>query len=155
LKRDGMPVRLIKVGGAGSPKSRSTLLRQISNLDLTDSVWIAGEVDEADLSLFYSAADVFVLPSQVEGFGMPVLEATACGTPVVCSQAGALPEVVGDAGLLVEPHNSRGFAEAIAALAENTNLRNQFIEKGRQRCHLFPWERTVEETMTVYDELLR
>jgi glycosyltransferase involved in cell wall biosynthesis len=155
LKRDRMPVRLIKVGGAGSPECHSTFLRQISNLDLTDSVWIAGEVDEADLPLFYSAADVLVLPSLVEGFGLPVLEAMACGTPVVCSQAGALPEVVGDAGLLVEPYDTRGFAEAVAALWEDTNLRDQLIEKGRERCHLFSWERTGGETLAVYDELLR
>jgi glycosyltransferase involved in cell wall biosynthesis len=155
LKERGLQVRLIKVGAAGHPRYRSAFLGQIRALGLLEDVLIVGEVAEADLPLFYGVADALILPSYVEGFGLPVLEAMACGTPVVCANAGAMPEVVGDAGILVGPQDPRGLAAAIACLLEDSTLHDRLVEAGLQRCQRFSWERTVEETMTVYDELLR
>jgi len=154
LKTTGMPVRLIKVGGASHPRYRAPFQQQVEALGLRDSIVLVGEVAEAHLPLFYSAADVFVLPSYVEGFGLTVLEAMACGTPVVCSKAGALPEVAGDAGLLVEPHDARGFAEAIATALGDGELRHGLIEEGLRRCRSFSWERTARETLAVYDGMM-
>jgi len=154
LKTTGMPVRLIKVGGASHPRYRAPFQQQVEALGLRDSIVLVGEVAEAHLPLFYSAADVFVLPSYVEGFGLPVLEAMACGAPVVCSTAGALAEVVGDAGLLVEPCGAQGFAAAIASLLQDRSLQERLIQGGRERCQLFSWGRTAQDTLAVYDELL-
>jgi glycosyltransferase involved in cell wall biosynthesis len=154
LKRDRIPFRLIKVGSAGSQECRSAFLRQVSDVDLIDSVLIVGEVDEANLPLFYNAADLLVLPSHIEGFGLPVLEAMACGTPVVCSDAGALPEVVGDAGLLASPYDARGLAEAMEGVLRDTNLRRTLIEKGLRRSQYFSWRKATEATVAVYNELL-
>jgi glycosyltransferase involved in cell wall biosynthesis len=153
LKRSGIAARLIKVGDASHPRYRAVFLEQISRLGLDESVIIVGEVSDVDLPLLYSSADVFVLPSHVEGFGLPVLEAMACGTPVVCSNAGALPEVAGDAALLVSPDNVEGLANAIAVVLEDASLREQLVEKGLERSQRFTWTETVERTRMVYEEV--
>ena len=154
LKQAGSPVRLIKVGGAGQPRYRAAFQQQVEALGLSECVVLVGEVAEADLPLFYSAADAFVLPSYVEGFGLPVLEAMACGTPVVCSNAGALAEVVGGAGVLVEPGDARGFAAEIAALLRDAHFRERLAEMGLQRSQRFSWGQMAEETLAVYNRVL-
>jgi glycosyltransferase involved in cell wall biosynthesis len=153
LKEDDWQVRLIKVGRPGYPGYRAAFQRRVEALGLGKSVLLVEEVAEADLPLFYSAADVFVLPSYVEGFGLPALEAMACGTPVVCSNAGALPEVAGDAALLVEPRDARGLAEAIGALLADRALRQDQIARGLARSRQFTWDQTAAETLAVYHGL--
>lgn len=154
LRDRGVAVRLIKVGGPGDPEARRLFLSQVHQLGLSDLVLLAGWVSEADLPAFYTAADVVVVPSLVEGLGLPVLEAMACGTPVVCSNAGALPEVVGDAALLVRPDDVPGLANALAAVFENGNLREQLSKRGLERARAFTWAETAEQTRNVYQELL-
>jgi len=154
LVRKQIPnIRLIKVGSAGGEHFRRETSRVISELGLEDHIVIFEDVPEAALPLFYGAADAFVTASRLEGFGLPALEAMACGTPVVCSNAGALPEVVGDAGFLVEPHDARGFAEAMVQVWKDGHLRNRLIEIGLQRCRLFAWEQAAAETVGVYHGL--
>jgi glycosyltransferase involved in cell wall biosynthesis len=105
------------------------------------------------LRLLYSHADGFVFPSLYEGFGIPVLEAMACGAPVIASNSTSLPEVVGDAALLVDPADEAAIGTALVRLLEDRQLCEQLREKGFERVKQFPWSRAARETMTLYKEL--
>jgi alpha-1,3-rhamnosyl/mannosyltransferase len=108
---------------------------------------------DADLPALYSGALIFVFPSYYEGFGLPPLEAMACGAPVVCSSAGSLVEVVGDAALTVDPLQMLELAEGLSRLLRNAALRQTLRERGLTRARGFTWRRTALETLRVYDRL--
>jgi glycosyltransferase involved in cell wall biosynthesis len=110
-------------------------------------------VPESDLPALYSLASVCVVPSLYEGFGLPVLEAMACGAPVVCSDRTSLPEVAGEDALVVEP-TAAGLASAIAALLDEPARAAGLRERGLRRVAGYSWRRTAELTAAVYDELL-
>jgi glycosyltransferase involved in cell wall biosynthesis len=112
--------------------------------------WL-GYVDDQDLPALYSAAELFVMPSLYEGFGLPVLEAMACGTPVIAARAGALPELGREAALLFDPENSRELAESVSRLIEDAGLRASLSEAGRERASHFSWEETTEEVWRVLE----
>jgi glycosyltransferase involved in cell wall biosynthesis len=118
--------------------------------DLGPAVQFIGRMPPEDLPALYSAARLFVLPSLYEGFGLPVLEAMACGTPVVCSNASSLPEVAGDAALLVEPHDVDGLAAALQRALSDEALRREMIERGLAQAARFSWEKAARETLAVY-----
>lgn len=130
------------------------ILRRVAERRLEDRVRFLDYVAEGDLPALYASASVFAFPSRYEGFGLPVLEAMACGTPVVCSNAGALPEVAGDAALLVPPDKPRALAEALEAVLDDEGLRDSLREKGLQRAGQFTWERTAQGTLRAYQKLL-
>jgi glycosyltransferase involved in cell wall biosynthesis len=109
-----------------------------------------GIVSDADLPVLISGAQVFVYSSFFEGFGLPVLEAMACGTPVVSSNATSLPEVVGEAALMVTPGKVEELVQALRQVLQSSVLRQQLRERGLQRAKLFSWERTAQETLRVY-----
>lgn len=113
-----------------------------------------GYIPEADLPSIYAGARALVMPSFYEGFGLPCLEAMACGVPVVASRCGALPETVGDAALLVEPDDAETFAEALLAAACEETVRSELIASGRARAALFTWQRTAGATDATIAELL-
>ncbi len=117
---------------------------------LGDDVILTGYVPDADLPLLYNAADVFCYPSLYEGFGLPVLEAMACGTAVITSNTSSLPEVAGDAALLVNPYAVDEIVNALHETLTNATLRAQLREKGLARARLFSWERTAQQTEQVY-----
>ncbi|GAG07760.1 unnamed protein product, partial [marine sediment metagenome] len=119
----------------------------------TDRVRILGFVDEADLPALYRSAVLFVFPSLYEGFGLPVLEAMACGVPVVCSNASALPEVAGDAALLVDPLDTGGLAKAMARVLEDTDLRREMIARGLAQAARFTWEQAARQLLDVFASL--
>jgi glycosyltransferase involved in cell wall biosynthesis len=123
-------------------------------LGLLDEVLFPGFIPRDELPLWYNAADLFVYPSLYEGFGLPPLEAMACGTPVVTSNTSSLPEVVGDAGLLVEPTDPEEIAQAIQRLLTDSTLRDELESKGLERARAFTWHRTARETVEVYDRAL-
>ncbi len=123
-------------------------------LDLASHVHFTGYVDDADLPALYSAADAFVFPSLYEGFGIPPLEAMACGTPVVTSNVSSLPEVVGDAALTVDPYDVAGLAAAIGRVLADTALRADLRQRGIERAAQFTWERTARETLAIYEQVL-
>ncbi len=110
-------------------------------------------VPEEDKPLLYGAADLFVFPSLYEGFGLPPLEAMACGTPVVCSRAASLPEIVGDGGLLVDPADVSALAEAMRAVLSDEALRAGLRARGLAQAARFSWRRTADETAAVYESL--
>jgi glycosyltransferase involved in cell wall biosynthesis len=113
-----------------------------------------GWLEARDLAVLYSQAAVFVLPSLYEGFGLPVLEAMACGAPVVCSNAGPLPEVAGSAALLVPPQEPAAWAEAISRVLGDRQLSADLRARGRRRAEQFSWQRTAQATRDVYREAL-
>lgn len=112
-------------------------------------------VEDGDLPFLYSAARMAVVPSFYEGFGLPCLEAMACGTPLVCSNTSSLPEVVGDAALKVSPDNPEEMAKAMAELAANRELAGEHVRRGRERACQFTWRRCAEETYRVYESVAR
>ena len=110
---------------------------------------LLGYVPDEDLPGLYSGATLFILPSLFEGFGLSVLEAMACGAPVISSYAGALPEVVGDAAMQIDPTSVEGMAEAMRTLLAQDSLREELRQKGLERACLFSWERSAERVWEV------
>jgi len=109
---------------------------------------------EDELIQLYNEARILILPSLYEGFGLPPLEAMACGTPVIVSDRGSLPEVVGDAGLIVDPEREENIAGAIKKLWDSEALRSEMREKGLRRAKDFSWDKTARETLKVYEGLV-
>ncbi len=122
----------------------------IEELQLGDSVRCLGGVPNEELVYLYNAARLFVFPSFYEGFGLPPLEAMACGTPVIVSNTSSLPEVVGDAGWLVNPEDVEGLTVAMYRILSDENLRREMRTKGLARAATFSWERAARETLQVY-----
>jgi glycosyltransferase involved in cell wall biosynthesis len=112
-----------------------------------------GRLPMADLRLLYSYTDLFVFPSLYEGFGLPVLEAMACGAPVVTSRTTALGEVAGDAAVLIDPTDARELGEAMVTMLENESLRSSLKAKGFDRVKRYTWDRAAAETLTLYREV--
>jgi len=102
----------------------------------------------------FNAAEFFVYPSVYEGFGLPVLEALACGIPVITSNRSSLPEIVGDAGILIDPNNVDELAAQMSMLAADNDLRIELRRKGLARAQLFSWERTARETIAAYERAI-
>ena len=120
---------------------------------LGDAVRFLGPLDDADLPALHSGATLFVFPSLYEGFGLPVLEAMACGAPVICGNRSSLPEVAGDAALLVDPTDTDALATAIRRVLEDEALRRSLGEKSLAQAATFSWQRTAAETLAVYREM--
>lgn len=150
LRQRGLPVRLLKVGGAGGERWHKQFLHDMHSLHVEDSVVLLGSVPEAELPLFYNAADLFVTPSLLEGFGWPVLEAMACGIPVVCSNAGSLPEIVGESALLFEPDDVDNLVANMMMVFGDSSLRNRMIEQGFDRSRFFDWKESIKKLISVY-----
>jgi len=125
----------------------------MQELNLQERVHFLGRVSAEDLLRLYNAAKVLVHPAFYEGFGLPPLEAMACGTPVVVSNTSALPEVVGDAALLVDPREVDEITVASWRLLSDQALRQQMIEKGLKRARLFSWRKAASETLSIYRRL--
>lgn len=123
----------------------------VQQLGIGDTVTFLPNVDDADLPALYSGAELFVFPSYYEGFGLPPLEAMACGTPVLCANTSSLPEVVGNAALLVDPFRVDDIAGGLTRLLLNPPLRAELREKGFRQAKTFSWERTAQATLAVYE----
>jgi alpha-1,3-rhamnosyl/mannosyltransferase len=124
-------------------------------LGLEERVCFLGPVAESDLPAVYSGATLFAFPSLYEGFGLPVLEAMACGAPVVCSNTSSLPEVAGDAALTFDPTSIDAIADALRRLLSDSELRAELRTRGLHRAAQFSWERTAQETLAVYESVGR
>ena len=125
----------------------------IEQLKLEDRAFCLGRVPTADLVWLYNTARVFAFPSFYEGFGLPPLEAMACGTPVVVSNVSSLPEVVGDAGLLIDPQEVDELTVALWRLMSDEELRKDLTEKGLLRARSFSYQKMARETLAVYHRL--
>lgn len=138
--------------GGGKGWMYEPIFARLEQLNLRDRVKFAGYLPEEELPLWYAAATVFVFPSIYEGFGMPPLEAMACGTPVITSNTSSLPEVVGDAGLMVAPTDTIGLAEAIRRVLVDADLRAELRQRGLARARRFSWADTAAKTLVAYRE---
>lgn len=124
-------------------------------LRLDNYIIHTGIISDEELVYFYNLADIFVFPSLYEGFGIPPLEAMACGTPVISSNTSSMPEVLGDAAYLVNPNNVYKFKDAIDKVLEDNSLRDKLIRKGLERVKIFTWDKCINKTKIVFSKLLK
>lgn len=151
-RRHRVPHVLVIGGGKGW--LYEPIYETIEELTLHEAVLLPGFVADDDLPALYRAADLFVFPSLYEGFGLPVLEAMGCGTPVVASNASSLPEVAGDAALLVPPEDVEALAEAMWRLLSDDALRNELRNRGFKQVSRFTWERAAENLLAIYAQIV-
>ncbi len=151
LLSDVPDLRLVLIGKKGW--LYAPFFKQLQNDGLTEQVIFPGFVDETDLPAIYQLATVFVYPSLYEGFGLPPLEAMACGTPVVSSNSSSLPEVVGDAGVLIDPTDTQALYQAIHRLLNDVNLQADLRQRGLRQAQQFSWRKAVDALEKVYLDL--
>lgn len=150
LKR-GLDTNLVVAGPMGW--QYKDVFDKVKALGLNDRVQFIGPVPSSELPALYSGSSAFVFPSIYEGFGIPVLEAMACGAPVVASNTSSLPEVAGDAAVMVDPYKTNEIADAIYDLISNPEKAELFKKKGFERVRLFSWKKTAEDTLRIYREV--
>src|SRR5579863_6731424 len=145
------PATLALAGGSGWLYEETR--QAVAELKLDKKVRFLGHVSDLDLMLLYSLADVFVFPSFYEGFGVPPLEAMACGAPVIPSNTSSLPEVVGDAALLVDPHDINEIARAITRVLEHPPLQEELRQKGYKQAARYTWQNSARKMLAVYQQV--
>lgn len=141
-------VGLVIAGGRGW--MHENFFDRLRSLGLERVVVVTGHVPDDDVPALLNAAEVFAFPSEFEGFGLPPLEAMACGVPVVCSNAASLPEVIGDAGLLLPPRDVGAWVKALGAMLGGPDLRAELRTKGLARARRFSWDAAARKTLEVY-----
>ena len=146
VRRYGINAQLIKVGN----RFTATQERLLDRLDLRKRVIHFGRVPFHDLPVIYNCADVLLYPVLYTGFGLPPLEAMACGTPVVCSNRGSLPEIVGDAALMADPEDHQQLAMHVMSLLTDETLRDTYRTKGFQQAQCYSWNKTAREVLVIY-----
>ncbi len=152
LKRlHNLPHRLVFTGGWRWGNTDLDAL--IDRLNIRSEMLILGDISVADMPALYTLADLFVYPSLYEGFGLPVLEAMACGCPVVCSNLTSLPEVAGEAAIQVDPRDVPAMAEAMYRVLSNATLCHDLIGRGFIRAATFTWEATARKTLEVFEQV--
>ncbi|MDD5547604.1 MAG: glycosyltransferase family 1 protein [Candidatus Pacebacteria bacterium] len=154
LKKEGLPHELIIIGGEHEPEYSNLIKEILNGSEYKQAVKFIDFADDEDLPAFYSLADVFAFPSLSEGFGLPVLEAMACGTPVVTSNASCLPEIAGGAAVLADPYQIGGIADAIRLAIKDINLKRELVLKGIKRSGDFSWKKTAEGNFRLYKSVL-
>ncbi len=148
LKKRMPEVKMIQAGVA-----KRVYAKLVEEFGLQHDIQFVGIASEDKVIKLYNNADVFVFPSYYEGFGLPPLEAMACGCPVITSNTSSLPEVIGDAGIMVDPNDIDGLSNAMYEVLINDGLRQDMIKKGLKRAKLFSWVRTAKETYDIYKEI--
>lgn len=154
-RRDAQAPLLVLAGGKGWYYNQ--IFKLVESLNLTESIHFPGYVPQEELPLWYNAANLFVYPSHFEGFGLPVLEAMACGTPVITSTASSLPEVAGPDGAaqLVDPQNAGALAEALGRVMGQAELRRAMSRQGLVQAAKFSWQKTAAETVNIYRQVVQ
>ena len=151
-QRDHPDCHLVLVGPEGWLMN-GALAKETAAADLTGKVHYLGTVPQADLPGLYSLATLFAFPSLHEGFGLPLLEAMACGTAVLTSNCSSMPEVSGSAAYLVDPNSVESIAEGLNCLLNSAARREWFVEQGLARARQFSWERTAQQTAVIYEQI--
>jgi glycosyltransferase involved in cell wall biosynthesis len=150
LRAERSDVSLVIAGGRGWHSE--PFFNRLRALGLENTVHLLGRVPDEDLSGLYTLAEVFAFPSLYEGFGLPVLEAMACGTPAVCSNTSSLPEVAGTAAIQIDPTAARDWTQALERICDDAALRSDLHERGLKQAARFTWEATARHTYAVYQE---
>jgi glycosyltransferase involved in cell wall biosynthesis len=154
VKRQIEKVKLLKVGAPHFGAEREKLIALIAELELENDVLFFNHVPDDDFPLFYNSAQVFVLPSLCEGFGLPVLEAMSCGMPVITARSGPLPEVVDGAGILIDPTDVEGMAEQLCCVLRDQGYRCNLSEAALVRSRDFGLGQQGTQTIQVYDQVM-
>lgn len=154
VRRELPDVALIKVGRAHFEHERRRLQDLAAERAVDSAIYFLDDVQEDDLPLLYNLADLCVMPSHYEGFGFPVLEALACGTPVVCASSSSLPEIGGDAVVLADPHDAAAFARAITRCLTDPELYRSMQTRGLKQAATFTWSQTICQTLNVYTTMI-
>lgn len=147
LQQRGLPIHFWKVGADFNVEHK----KLIQEYNLEKYITYLGKPDKPSLIQIYSAADMLIAPSLFEGFGITILEAMACGTPVITSNVSAMPEVVGDAGCLVDPYDARSIADGVCQLNQDPIYYQKLVKKGFERIKLFTWEKAAEDIAQIYE----
>jgi glycosyltransferase involved in cell wall biosynthesis len=153
LKKKKFPQKLVLVGKPGW--LYRDLLDLIKKLDLKKEIILPGYVPIADVPLLLQGAEAFVFPSLYEGFGLPVLEAMACGVPVIASSVASIPEIVDDVGILINPYNVKEMAEVMEKIIKNPTLSQKLRKKGLKKAKLFSWRKCIQETLKIIQKTAR
>ncbi len=157
LLRDRLPdAPDLVVAGRRYPQSDDTESAPLTQqLGLAEHVHFIGGVPDEVVPALYAGSELYILPSLHEGFGIPLLEAMACGVPVITTRGGALPEIAGDAALLLDdPYDAAGMADAIERVLTDAGLRAELIHRGDDRVAAFSWERSAQQMLAVYESVL-
>ena len=153
LRKDrGVTHQLLLTGSPG--RDHLELVRKVRKLGIDQEVIFTGYLPGHQLPLVYQAADLFVFPSLYEGFGLPILESMACGTPVVSSNAASLPEVVGKAGILVDPYDIDEMAEAMYRVLSDKSVAEDLTKRGLEQSKKFSWTETARKTLAIYEKVM-
>lgn len=147
-----IPQSLFIAGGRGWLYEE--ILAEVNQLGLTDRVRFLGFVDDEDLPGLYSNADLFLFPSLYEGFGLPLLEAMACGVAVISSNSSSLPEVLGEAGLALDPNDIEAWSRSMLTLLEDSSRKTTFVARGFMQVRGYTWERSAVQLLEKYQDLL-
>jgi glycosyltransferase involved in cell wall biosynthesis len=151
LKKTIPDFKLLKIGEPQSFGARNHFLKSIKEMGLQEQVIFVGYVPEADIPKWYNASDLLVYPCLYAGFGLPPLEAMACGTPVITSNTSSLPEVVDDAGIMVDPNDTEAMTKSMYQILTNPGLSEDLTRKGLKRSKLFNWDESAKKTLKVYN----
>jgi glycosyltransferase involved in cell wall biosynthesis len=154
VKRQMPEVGMLKIGRPLYPEQREHHHKLIETLGIQDGIQFFDEVSDEDLPYFYNISSLLLFPSLEEGFGFPVLEAMACGLPVICSGLASLPEIAGGAALFVNPFKTEEIVESVFRLLNNKELSTQLSIAGITQAKLFSWQRTASQTLEVYQKVL-
>ena len=145
-----LPQRLPLIIGGGKGWDYAPIFEAVERLHLEQSVQFVGFIPAEALPIWYNCAEVFIYPSVFEGFGMPVLEAMACGTPVIVSDTSSLPEVAGEAGLCIPPHDVEAWTAALRRAADDAEWRGSARERGMIEAARYHWSLTAQQTVASY-----
>jgi glycosyltransferase involved in cell wall biosynthesis len=148
LRDAGYDLALVIAGGKGWLEDE--MYKTLDETKLHDSVHLIGFADDQDIAALYSGAEAVLFPSLYEGFGFPVLEGMACGTPVITSNISSLPEVAGDAAIMINPYEVEAIADAVKRILEDSTLRSSMIEKGFAQAAKFTWEKSAKQLLQIY-----
>ena len=146
-----IPLVLVGWHGWGDKK----WFEKIKETDLKNRIYFTGHVPDDDLKAIYNGAQVLVYPSLYEGFGLPIVEAMACGCPVICSNAASMPEVAGDAAILIDPGRSDELAAAIETVVHDAEIRTKLVARGFKQADSFTWNHTARKTLEVFKKTVK
>ncbi len=152
LRTAGYDIDLVIAGGRGWLED--PIYETLHTTKMEEHVHFIGFADEADLPALYSAAYLCAFPSLYEGFGLPILESMACGTPVITSNLSSLPEVAGDAAITIDPYNLDAITDGIRRLLDDSALHQAYVQKGYERAKQFTWEKSARHLRQIYSKLL-
>ncbi|WP_345276652.1 glycosyltransferase family 1 protein [Litoribaculum gwangyangense] len=136
-------------------KDLLTVLSEINAKNLIDKVVLLGYVSDQDLPAIYRLSQLFLFPSLREGFGIPIIEAMACGVPVITSNSSSMPEIAGDAACIVNPMESEAILQGILKISSDSEYKNELIRKGLERCEQFSWDNMALQVLDVYKKMFK